>query len=424
MKKIAKLLHNKGFTLVECIIAIAVFAVLTSMVIMIIGNSVKLQKEASDAERDLNNVVQNVVEDNTNRVYGDNSHTLEMMFDSTSVNFRMTYSTVDGYKSFIECPVCENKADDIEYMSYIYTTSRYENWPTAADKANGATDEDKQNYKISYWFGLDSTTDYFECPACGHKFNLGSVRAKCNSCLKEGTLADFDFNKGKGNFVCKDCKGEEVVQLVEVVTETNPDGTPKTKEWKPISESITSDANFVVSGISANAVRYGKVESLDKADVKNLTTLDGITGGSYTMKLEYFPSTSAIVPGKYRITIPSVSGIGSDTGTIRLFLPGCYVPTITGGNADGSSGHPKAVITPSSDYTKVDNQSCIVINDITSTTSSNIIVEFTFTNYKNKHSFEDDYKYEVKPATGETALGRLWFLAGSTMSVPRIDLGV
>lgn len=423
MKKIAKLLHNKGFTLVECIIAIAVFAVLTSMVIMIVGNSVKLQKEASDAERDLNNVVQNVVQDDTNRVYGDNSRTLEMMFDSSSVNFRMTYSTVDGYKSFIECPACGNKADDIEYMSYIYETARYKNWPTVADKAAGASEDDKQNYKISYWFGLDSTTDHFECPACGHTFTLSALKAKCNSCLKEDTLNNFDFNKGKGNFVCKDCKGEDVVQIVEKIT-YDLGGNPISSEWVPISDSITSDANFVVSGIAANAVRYGKVESLEKEKVKDLTTLDGITGGSYTMKLEYIPNTSAVKPGKYRVTIPSVMGLGSDTGTIRIYLPGCYIPKITGGNADGSSGHPTASITPSTDYSKVDMQSCLVISDITSTSSSNIIVEFTLTNYKNSHSFEEDYKYEVKPSSGETALGKLWFLSGATTNVPRIDLGV
>ena len=59
MKKMMKVLSGKkGFTLIECVIAIAVFAALTGMVLMIMSQTIQLSKKASDAETDLNNLVQ------------------------------------------------------------------------------------------------------------------------------------------------------------------------------------------------------------------------------------------------------------------------------------------------------------------------------------------------------------------------------
>ena len=77
MKKMMKALHGKkGFTLIECVIAIAVFAALTGMVLMIMSQTIQLSKKATDAETDLNKLVENVVQDSTNNTFGADSNGL------------------------------------------------------------------------------------------------------------------------------------------------------------------------------------------------------------------------------------------------------------------------------------------------------------------------------------------------------------
>ncbi|MBP3857872.1 MAG: prepilin-type N-terminal cleavage/methylation domain-containing protein [Ruminiclostridium sp.] len=416
MKKITSLRRGKGFTLVECVIALAVFAVLTSMVLMIIGQTVKLSKESTDAEGDLNNVVQNVVQDNATRVYGDDSHTLKLQFGTSGADFSMTYSTVDGYKNFIQCPHCGEKYNNLDFMNYIYETTTYKNWTPASDK---------NNYKISYWLGQDSYTSHYQCPDCGYTFEASEIDARCDSCLASGTLNTFDYNRYKGNYVCKTCKSESIVQMI---SEKQPDGTYKTV---PISDSLTAESKFMVSGITPNALRYGSVKQYtDKAMILDLTTLtvEGSTSScTCTPKITYTPAASSTLPGVYTLEIPNVSGLDSST-TVRLKFstPPYYIPRIVGGNCNGGSGEALASAQGlANDPPKETDTGAIKIEQITNTSCNNLVVKFTLTNYKNNNSFEDDYRADTgvgASVSGETALGKLWYAAGSSsISLPRTE---
>ncbi len=404
-----RLHRRKGFTLVECVIAIAVFAVLTSMVLMIMASTIKLQKEASDAESNLNNVVQNVVEDNTHRVYGDDSSVIKMGFKSDN-DFSITYSTVDGYRNMMRCPSCGETHNNIDYLSYIYDTATYKNWTPSSDR---------QSHKISYFFGQGTDCNTFKCPSCDYVFNPSAITVRCESCLREAALslnftegstgANWDYNRARGNYVCTNtnCKSEAIVQVYD-------DGSGN----KITVSDGTEQARLMVSGITPNALRYGSVTQFkDKEVIKDLTTIDNNVCGC-TAQITYTKSTSTTKPGYYTLTINGVSGLPSDgtSTTLRFTLPPHYIPNIIGGNADGLSGNLFAELEKSENFSNPDKFSTLKLTGAKYNNTNSIEVKFTLTNYKNDNSFEDDYKYDagVSSSTTQNALTKLWFASSST----------
>lgn len=422
-----KALHGKkGFTLIECVIAIAVFAALTGMVLMIMSQTIKLSKKATDAETDLNNVVQNVVQDSTNKTYGADSKHLTMTFKSTD-DFKMTYSTVDGYKNFIECTnaACKNHANNLDYMSYIYDTTVYQN----------ASDVEKESYKISYWFGTDSTTNFLKCPICDQTIYLNNITLSCLSCGETGTADStitvsgattnrFAFNKFSGSYTCANCGGGNVVQMVQ-------DNAGNTV---PITDSPTADADFMVSGIVSNAIRYGAVPLNDKDGIKNLVSSycsNGTTDIKGTTSWTYTPNKNASIPGYYTLTLSITDTIpAGETVTVSLKLPGGYLAGIdkNGTTADGQGDHPYAAFIRTENISETDKASNLIISGITDLKKNNIKVKFSLTNYANNNSFDSDYANE-DTAKG-VGLGGYWFAApGSdpksfSFSFPREDSSI
>ena len=413
---------SKGFTLVECIIAIAVFAVLTSMVIMIVGNTIKLSSEATEAEGDLNVVVQNVVQDNSKRVYGVDSKTLEMNIGSSATaNFKMTYSSIDGDKNFIKCPLCGDVHNDLDYLAYIYNENAYKNWPTATEVAAGADASTKGSFKISYWFQYDSSTSGYKCPSCLNAFLPSAITGRCDSCEYQATMNNFSFDNVSGKYQCPVCKNESVVQMVS-------DGGAG---LVPISATLRSDSQFSVSGITPNALRYGQVKQLKAEEIVDLSTITGTVDGTFNFTLEYHPNViNPTAAGSYILKINSVGSLDSAESATAVFaLPPYYKCTLdtAGTNADGSTGHPSATVT-TIDVTDPDdiiNKSYITISGITTSSSNNIVVEFKLENYKSGSSFDDDYKVDAGVSGTVTALGRYWFGKNSnSITVPREESDV
>lgn len=392
MKKLMKVLSGKkGFTLIECVIAIAVFAALTGMVLMIMSQTIQLSKKSSDAETDLNNLVENVVQDSTKKTYGDDSRTLNMKFGSE--NFSMTYSTVDGYKNFIECTNvnCKNHANNLDYMSYIYETNTYKN----------ASDSEKESYKISYWFDKDTTTNYYECPKCQQKIQKTDLTMRCLSCGKQGNSTAFDFNKFSGSYTCPDCFGGNVVQLIK-----NAAGNDI-----PITESPTADADFMISGMVSNAIRYGEVPQFDETGVKDIMAVatSDSSDPKFTTDWTYTPNKNASIPGVYTLNLSITDPIASgETASVSIKLPGGYLCSIlkTGTNADGTGTNPYASFIRTEDISLTDKPSLLMITGITDAKKTNIKVSFYLTNYKNNNSFDSDYP---DTASHKYGLAHYWF---------------
>ena len=414
MKKMMKALHGKkGFTLIECVIAIAVFAALTGMVLMIMSQTIQLSKKATDAETDLNNLVENVVQDSTNKTFGADSKRLIMNFDSSSPNFFMSYSTVDGYKNFIECTSCKNHANNLDYMAYIYETNEYKN----------ATDAEKESYKISYWFNSSSDTNYLQCPTCQTKIYDANLKFECLSCGETGAPSAFDYNKFSGSYTCKKCSGGNVVQLVKDASGNDV----------PITESPTADADFMVSGMVSNAIRYGEIPLNSKSDITNLmssNTTDSKTP-AFNTTWTYTPNKNASIPGVYTLNISFTDTItDGETATVNIKIPGGYYCSINknGTTADGVGDNPYAAFYRSNMYSieETDKPSMLIISGITNTKRSNIIVKFTLTNYANNNSFDADYANDTYQGLGGYWFGCSGYKTPNNFSVayPRTDASI
>ena len=420
-----KALHvKKGFTLVECVIAIAVFAALTGMVLMIMSQTIQLSKKSSDAETDLNNLVQNVVQDNSKKTYGADSKLLKMTFDGQSDEFTMTYTTVDGYKNFIKCPDCGSTANNLDYMGYIYDTTTYSN-ALASEKG----------FKACYWYDISNTeTNQLRCPHCYNAttgegiITPSELRLYCLSCGEcdtsdsntSGTppVKKFVFNKFSGGYTCSACGNGNVVQAVE--------STPGV--YEPITKIFASDNSLMVSGMASNAIRYGDVgQFIDEDDVKKLMTITTTLTSSqpaFTTKWKYTPNKNVSVPGIYTLTL-DVNGSfdSSETATVTINLPTGYALTkCTGTTADGTGNNPLAVFRGKKDSITNADTSYLKISGIQSGHQHNIVVKFQLTNYENNNSFEQDY-------INDGGLMKYWFqLSGDlnngferTISFPRTE---
>lgn len=117
--------NKKGFTLVECVIAIAVFAIMSSMVMLIMTSAVTTARDASQGEKQLNQLVEAVEDSETVYRYNDESKELQMKFDGNDVNYSITYNTSTGYKDFITCPYCDYCGNFKEFLFRIPKANQY-----------------------------------------------------------------------------------------------------------------------------------------------------------------------------------------------------------------------------------------------------------------------------------------------------------
>ena len=408
MKKLQKLFKNRGFTLVECIVAIAVFAVLTLMVLMLLSGTERTSRNASKSETDLNNLVQNVVSDNTNKKYGVDSHTLNMKFGSAgSTPFSISYSVVDGYKNYVVCPnpTCGYIDNNIEFMGAVKTDSQY----LADHAANYSWLADTRE---SHWFNVDTMS--YICPKCGEVWVESQLQ--CQSCLSEGGVRDhvtvngasvhkFAFNPETGSFTCALCGGGMVKE-------------------KGLDKAITADSALYVSGISANAIRYGKIEQPEDETAKELIKMTGAANNNFRCNMSYKESSNNVSPGVYTLKLDYITLTDDETADITITLPGSYICKIvrTSSNADGTGDHASVAVQQSAVLENPEKTSAIYISNIKrANVGTDITIEFTLTNYANNATFEYDYSAET--SGGVCALAKYWYKNSSnTISLPRTDL--
>lgn len=235
MKK--RLSRNKGFTLVECIIAVAVFGLMSLVVFMILTNASVRATKASESEENLAQLIENVVGDETYKKYDASSRNLTLYIDNnSSKELTVTYNVISGYKNFVECPnttmggaACLHHANFTEFMSDSATSMVPHNDPSTFDVA----------------------TNFFVCPSCGNQviFTLscpdcGTTDSynKTSSHSASGYLFTYIQN-GTNGFECSVC-GSTAVMAVDAAGNF-------------ISEKVSVDG-FNVSGMVPNGIRYGE----------------------------------------------------------------------------------------------------------------------------------------------------------------------
>lgn len=394
MKSFRKLGTRKGFTLVECVVAIAVFAVLTTMVMMILANTTTLTKEARDNEEDLNELVENVVEDKSPRKYGSDAKKLTLYKSgSTNPYITATFSVTDGKKNYFKCPTCGHTGGMADYLDYIYDTPTYKT----------SSDSEKKANNITYWFTAGTDTQKFVCPDCHSDILLTDTALKmhCNACLHEGFInnTDFKYMKNTAAIVCVECGSGNAISIDMM---GNDDA------------NVTNESAFSVSGFRANAVRYGTVQRKPFNELKQLITLtaapDASVVSTFRVQISKLARAKATDPVIYEATISNIPS-WTDANTIaslKLSLPGGYKCKITDyGNADGAgitstpgSGNANVTVAVESpEDTSGTND--INVSNITKNNCVSIHFKFKLENSGNGSHFEDDYAAELAQYTAD-----------------------
>ena len=239
MKKQMLLFRRKGFTLIECLIAIAVFGAMTMIVFMILTHARTQTVEANKSEEDLSNLIENVMGDETYKRYNKEHHetegkdVLNLVVEGSGTNFTISYNVVDGNKNFVKCPsaTCGHYANNTDFM-LKYNGSEYE----AVAKAD-----------------FDQTEQYI-CPKCETAFYDTLLCEDCEATAAHNDTTKFTYLPTTAGFICNSCGGTAV------------------RHTSYSSGTATGDAAMSVSGIVPNAIRYGKVNP--KSVTKNGVTIE------------------------------------------------------------------------------------------------------------------------------------------------------
>lgn len=410
--KISRLHNKKGFTLVECIVAIAVFAVMTAMVLVIVSSAIQTSKEASDNEHDLNGLVQLVEEDSSVRKYdAADSHILKMKFKGNDINYSVTYNTVSGFKNYIICPYCGYTANNTDFMFHILDTETYKNSDDSLKAAN----------KISYWFNpsgtpavaLDTSDDptYLQkywCPGCGKMLidndssstphNIADL--KCDVCSQTASPytynasanTGFKYEPSSGSFVCAACGSTSVM-------ESN------------VMEQIGAETNFSVSGLFPNAIRYGSIEQPLNKEAKGYITGKDSSGNELSQFTVQFQKISASnsLPDTYVLKFDNYNSVVASTDTVTFTIklpPGYEIPLKTGSTDYNVTATNAASVVFDSSANK------LTINEVNASQSE---VRFSLINSISGLSFDSDYGNEgglqqywlkLKKGTDTTAFPR------------------
>ncbi len=386
MKKI-NLKKPKGFTLVEVVIAIAVFAIMTIMILMIMQSAVKTSKKASDDEYNLNGLVENVVRDDSAKRYGEyDSSEFKMAFakgdtvsSGASENYTVTYSTVDGHKNYVVCPYCSHMENNIAFMaSAVYNSVEYK----AAITADPSIE---QKYRLSYWF--NPLTMNYVCPACEKTIDLGTdLEFICEGCensgpIRSGGSLNFTFDSRTGNFECGKCSGGNVKQV-------------------GIDQKVSEDAALSVTGMSANSIRYSNLKEPTEKDKLAIISFAGRDSDNPLLEEEKnfiveitYDNTNKSKNVVYKMKFSNFN-LKSGEGAIdmTILFPGSYILEVKN---QSTSIEDKIINYGSLNYMDSEQESSIKLSGLTrENVGSDFWIEFTLKNYVNSNPFEYDYAEE------------------------------
>lgn len=362
MKSLFKRLkERKGFTLVECIVAIAVFAAFCLMVMMIIAGAQRESKSAYDTEEELNTLIDNVMDDDVNRRYNStstNTKTLSMkLSDAATGDFAITYDVIDGHKNYLVCDSCGYFAPNAEFCP------------------SGQTE-------LFSPAGMN-----YVCPVCSHQ--PVAVTLECADCGVSGSYSNatlFTYEKASGNYVCKTCGGASVSS-------------------QEIEAELFENSKVSVSGMAPNAIRYGTVKKPAYNTAVSVTDDSGVVNddSKANVNVKYVPmepTSNPTLPGTYAIGISSVTkpaqlpdGTKPQTKVAIALPAGYYVEDFkVNGNSYDSTIHTNVILVqPGYDDDKKGS-----ITWTSTDSSMSATFSFKLRNYKTGFSFDYDYQQVPK----------------------------
>ena len=349
MKNLFRRLNGrKGFTLVECLIAIAVFAALTMVVFAILTNARNATVKANKTEDNLTTLIGNVVGDESYTRYNANSEVLTLKLSSGGENFRVSYTEIDGYKTFVVCPntSCQYFADNSEFMP----CERVDFIQTA----------------------------HYTCPKCASNFVQQLVCEDCGATASHTATSAFTYISSTGGFYCNNCGGTGV-------------------RGSNVDANVVNNDNLNIKSLVPNAIVYGSVDRMsDRNAIFDLQDSTGGTiSGNINMTLLYTEGANSSIPGTYKLRLKS--DVGASDFKILVDLPGGYKIPASSFSATLGNCNPQ--------YDSTTNAYYLEFYDCT--TNGYCEAEFQLVNEKSGLSFELDY-YNPTDAD-QSGLSGYWF---------------
>ncbi len=342
---IKRLNRRKGFTLVECLIALTVFAALTLVVFAILANARAASTNANEAEENLTKLIDNVISDETYAKYNSsNANSLTLNLSTGATAFKVSYNEIDGYKNYVFCTDCGHFADNTEFMNGV----------------------EKENF----------TQGAYTCYSCGVSIVQQLVCGDCGNTGNHTDTTSFTYIPSNGGYYCNDCGGTGV-------------------RGANIDDSVISNYDLNVKTLVPNAIVYGNVEQ--KADPAVLfDTISGDSGtatSNITMALTTTASGSAYT---YEMDIMSDYS-GTTNFQIHVNLPPGYtIADLTVVNGDCA-------------YEQMSNggESFYVLKFYNCVKNAHSKIEFQLINNTSGKSFDEDYGNDSDPTLD--GLKGYWF---------------
>ncbi len=358
MKNLLRRLHGrKGFTLVECLIAIAVFAALTLVVFAILTNARNATVKANKTEENLTTLIENVVGDESYTRYNTTDPTknnlLTLKLSGGGSDFRISYTEIDGYKTFVLCPdsTCAHFADNSEFMT--------------GERADF------------------SQTSSYVCPKCGTSI---VQELECEDCGNTGdhtNTSKFIYIPSTGGYYCTGCGGTGVKGV-------------------NIDDSVVSNDTLNIKTLVPNAIVYGSVEQkTDRNAIFDLQdSAGGTISGNINMSLTYTEGANTTIPGTYKLRLKCDAA--SPDFKILVDLPAGYKIPADSFYATLGDCNPQ--------FDESENAYYLEFYDCT--TNGYCEVEFKLVQEKSGLSFELDY-YDPTDSSN-SGLAGYWFQMTNT----------
>ncbi len=395
---------RKGFTLVECIVAVAVFAVMVLLVFAILTRARLEAQNASQSEEDLTTLIDNVVGDETYKKFksevgadGKQVNSMQLAIagnciGSTGETFDITYNIVDGYKNYVLCsnPDCKDKNGDpyfADNTNFMFDTSTGE-LVSVSEKE----------------FDLSNSNHKYICPNCQTAVTQTLV---CEDCTVSGNYNDsdmFTYIPSTGGYFCNNCGGTSV-------------------KGNDIDEKVVSDSKMSISSVVPNAIRYGDVAPPASEDL--FRYMDNSTGatpdedgidGRIDAYLEYNASANMSVPGTYtlRLVVPNSgylpSGVDDGDFTVKFQFPQHYMIYIDDEGSSLGNLSNSASAYRQGDSTTNNGELHVKLN-----MPGTYTIKFQLVNYKSGFSFEYDYNDTTTPS--KAGLAGYWFQVNPTIDI-------
>lgn len=165
-KMFSKLKSNSGFSLVECIVAIAILAIMSAMVMAILSAAVNLRKQNSESEASIDSQVDSIIDDPTAIVSENFTESITFQ-KGTADEFEIKADAAEGITAtrlYDDTADLQISAVDFDYTAYVANVINTEGGAslTAGARAYGGVQTVGQQITIQTPVNLSSPSGIVE----------------------------------------------------------------------------------------------------------------------------------------------------------------------------------------------------------------------------------------------------------------------